>query len=163
MSANSGSHQPHPTTVSSSSNENNSSVRKKRVRFPLLANQQKEYRARVEQRMEGNILESKELQLKNQLERELELYWKIPMADDDDSMNEAEDPNNSLNFWLAQSNYLPFLSKVAMTIVTTPASSGAAEREFSKAGWLCSGRRNRLTGESLQSEVLLTCNLHTSW
>ena len=73
---------------------------------------------------------------------------------------EAEDPNNSLNFWLSQSNYLPFLSKVAMTIVTTPASSGAAEREFSKAGWLCSGRRNRLTGESLQSEVLLTCNLH---
>ena len=114
-------------------------------RFKLLAQKQKEHRERITERISENR-EPIELVVKHQLEKELELYWNIPAH--------TECP---LAFWMSPKNYLPLLSKIAFSILTTPASSGAAEREFSKAGWLCNNRRNRLE-KGLPIEVLLSCN-----
>lgn len=61
-------------------------------------------------------------------------------------------------FWLDNSSVYPFISKIAFTILATPATSCGSEREFSNAGWLCSGKRNKLTAKNLSAEVFLSCN-----
>ncbi len=111
----------------------------------------------MQNKISANAQEPEASQIKKKIEKELEQYW----------TTEAQDTETPLDFWMRQRNKiksdsdsLKLLSKIALTLLTTPASSGASEREFSKAGWLCDSKRNRLTGENLAAEVLLTCNRH---
>lgn len=128
--------------------------------FKLLAAKQKNFREKMKNQMSANAQEPEASQIKKKMEKELQQYW----------TTEAQDTESPLDFWIRQRNKikselsdsdsLKVLSKIALTLLTTPASSGASEREFSKAGWLCDSKRNRLTGENLAAEVLLTCNRH---
>jgi hAT family C-terminal dimerisation region len=68
---------------------------------------------------------------------------------------------NVIQFWEEHKSRFPMLAQVAFSILAIPASSGASERMFSKAGWLSGDRKNRLNGENFRSQVFLSGNLST--
>lgn len=97
--------------------------------------------------------------LRNQLDKERELYWSMAPPKPVLLPNGQRVIPSSLEFWCDNATVLPTLSKAAATLLSCPASSAGSEREFSIAGWLCGGRRNRLSGENLAAEVMLSSNI----
>ncbi len=72
-----------------------------------------------------------------------------------EAQSEHETP---LQFWKQKVAQYPELRKIALSLLAVPASSGASERMFSIAAWLCADRKNRLDGEHLRNQVFMTCN-----
>ena len=71
------------------------------------------------------------------------------------TMKRVGDP---IKYWVDRRNKYPQLAGVAIDYLTIPASSTPAERAFSTAGESTSGRRNRLEGKNLETEILLRKN-----
>ena len=65
-----------------------------------------------------------------------------------------------LTFWTENEKKYPKLALLAQDLLVTPASSTPIERVFSVAGYSSSGRRNRLAGSNLESEILIKTNKH---
>lgn len=61
------------------------------------------------------------------------------------------------DFWHSREHLYPLLSKVALDLISAPASEAYAERVFSVCGDLTAGKRNRLSA-SLQRRVMLRLN-----
>ena len=80
---------------------------------------------------------------------ELDAYMQLkPNKSDDDP----------LVFWTKNSHLYPKMSLIAQEVLSIPASSTLVERVFSVAGYCSSGRRNRLSGATLETEILLKTN-----
>ena len=75
-----------------------------------------------------------------------------------DSKRQLPEKADPLNFWIENEQIYPRLAPLAQDILVIPASSTPIERVFSKAGYATSGRRNRLSGQNLEREVLLKTN-----
>ncbi len=68
---------------------------------------------------------------------------------------------DTFDFWMKHKSEFPFLFEVAMTVLSTPATTAPVERIFSQAG-LCDGvksRRVNLSDKMLESEVMMNINL----
>lgn len=67
---------------------------------------------------------------------------------------------DALDWWIDRYNRKKesVLALVAIDILTAPASSAAAERVFSIAGEITTGKRNRLEKKKLEREILLRKN-----
>ena len=66
-------------------------------------------------------------------------------------ISEDVDP---LQFWVSEETNYPLLSIVAVDILSIPASSAPIERVFSTAREATTGKRNRLTHQNLEQEVI---------
>lgn len=55
------------------------------------------------------------------------------------------------------------MSDVAFDILTISASSAPIEREFSTAGHVSAGKRNRISGQNFEREVLIKKNKSFLW
>jgi hypothetical protein len=64
----------------------------------------------------------------------------------------------AIEFWQAREPGYPQLSKVALDLISAPASQAYTERMFSVCGDLTAGKRNRMTS-SLERRVFLRANL----
>ena len=63
----------------------------------------------------------------------------------------------AIEFWNAREAGYPLLSKVALDLISAPASQAYTERVFSFCGDLTAGKRNRMT-RSLERRVFLRMN-----
>lgn len=63
----------------------------------------------------------------------------------------------AIAFWQARETGYPLLSKVALDLISAPASQAYTERMFSVCGDLTAGKRNRMT-RSLERRVFLRAN-----
>ena len=66
---------------------------------------------------------------------------------------------DTLKFWKTQQLHLPVLATLSVWILALQASSAASERVFSITGIMNSKLRNRLSGESIESQVLVRSNV----
>lgn len=66
---------------------------------------------------------------------------------------------NPLDFWKKHSQTFPILCKLALKFLCVPATSVPSERVFSKAGFLCNQRRNRLAPKKLDEIIFLNKNI----
>lgn len=87
------------------------------------------------------------------ISRELEHFLEMDIP-----KNSETDYIDPVVFWKQHASTFPHLLKVALTLCAIPASSGESERLFSAAGWLCNGKKNRLTKLNLAAKVFLCCN-----
>lgn len=71
----------------------------------------------------------------------------------------TEDP---ITWWLSLEKDVPFLSQIAIKLMTIPASSAASERNWSDFGYIHNIRRNRLTNENVFKLVSIYSNLRLS-
>ena len=71
------------------------------------------------------------------------------------TLSEKEDP---ITFWLNNESTYPLLSSLAVDLLCIPASSAPVERTFSTAGESTCGRRNRLSDQNLEREILIRRN-----
>ena len=69
-----------------------------------------------------------------------------------------EDTFDPFDFWIKSSHRYPKLAPIAQDLLVIPASSTPIERVFSAAGYASSGRRNRLGGRTLETEVFIKTN-----
>lgn len=74
------------------------------------------------------------------------------------SKSQLPEKADPLDFWIKNEQRYSKLAPLAQDILVIPASSTPIERVFSKAGYATSGRRNRLSGQNLEREVLLKTN-----
>ena len=81
---------------------------------------------------------------------ELQQYLTSPLAPED---------INPLHYWRKYKMQFPGLSKLARKYLSSPATSAASERAFSKAGLVYSDQRKRLQGEKAEMILLLNANL----
>lgn len=63
-----------------------------------------------------------------------------------------------LSFWKDHGGTYPNLTLLAQDIFAIPATSASVERVFSQASIAINGRRNRLSGEQFECEVMLKTN-----
>uniref|UniRef100_A0A3Q1GY77 HAT C-terminal dimerisation domain-containing protein n=1 Tax=Acanthochromis polyacanthus TaxID=80966 RepID=A0A3Q1GY77_9TELE len=68
------------------------------------------------------------------------------------------DTDNALVFWTKNRDRFPQLHKLALKVLTVPASSAPVERVFSRGGIIMRPHRARLGHKMLQSLMLLKCN-----
>lgn len=68
------------------------------------------------------------------------------------------DTDNALVFWAKNHARLPQLHKLAMKVLSVPASSAPVERVFSRGGIIMRPHRARLGHKMLQSLIFLKCN-----
>lgn len=66
---------------------------------------------------------------------------------------------DTLKFWKTQQLHLPVLANLSVWILALQASLAASERVFSITGIMNSKLRNRLSGESIESQVLVRSNV----
>ena len=66
------------------------------------------------------------------------------------------------NFWKAREPSYPLLTKVALDLLSAPASQAYTERLFSVCGDLTAGKRNRMT-TALERRVFLKVNSKYMW
>ena len=92
------------------------------------------------------------------VEKEIDSYWNCSPPKAIVGPDGKKFMPSPFLFWIEQAVMYPSLSKIAFSILATTATSGGSEREFSNAGWLGSGRRNKLSEKNLASEVFLSCN-----
>ncbi|KAI0560973.1 hypothetical protein FGB62_95g0103 [Gracilaria domingensis] len=64
-----------------------------------------------------------------------------------------------LSWWRSRQSVYPNLSVVARSVLGNPSSSAQIERDFGDAGWLLSGRRNRIDAAFVDMSLFLHCNL----
>ena len=83
-------------------------------------------------------------------EQELERYM--------ESMPSLGDDDDPLAFWVEQKDFYPLLSALAVDIMSIPGSSAPVERIFSTAGEATTGKRNRLSHNNLEREILIRKN-----
>jgi hypothetical protein len=69
--------------------------------------------------------------------------------------NETITPSNVLTWWKENGNEFPFVSQVAMKLLSIPTSSASAERSFSKARDTITYRRNRLKSKNVNDLLTL--------
>ena len=67
---------------------------------------------------------------------------------------------DALDFWVQNEEKYPDLAPVAFDLLTIPATSTPIERVFSTAGFVSTGRRNKLSARRLEREVLIKKNKH---
>ena len=72
--------------------------------------------------------------------------------------NESED--DPIVLWTKNCHLYPKMSLIAQEVLSIPASSTLIERVFSVAGYSSSGKRNRISGVTLETETLLKTNKH---
>ena len=92
------------------------------------------------------------------IEEELLDYFNLVSRMSSNLPTSATPMQDSIDFWLDNAERFPFLRNLAYNVLGIPASSAAAEHEFSASGWHTLGRKNRTTGETLSAKVFLTCN-----
>ncbi|XP_045026298.1 uncharacterized protein LOC123470261 [Daphnia magna] len=92
------------------------------------------------------------------IEEELLDYFNLVSRMSSNLPTSATPMQDSIDFWKDNAERFPFLKNLAYNVLSIPASSAAAEREFSASGWHTLGRKNRTTGETLSAKVFLTCN-----
>ena len=68
------------------------------------------------------------------------------------------DDNDPLSFWIQNQEKYPAMASVAFDVLTIPGSSAPVERVFSTAGHATMGKRNRLTDQNLEREVIIRKN-----
>jgi hypothetical protein len=71
----------------------------------------------------------------------------------------TEDP---ITWWSSLEKDVPFLSQIAIKLMTIPASSAASERNWSDFGYIHNIKRNRLTNENVFKLVSIYSNLRLS-
>lgn len=69
-----------------------------------------------------------------------------------------QDGFDPYDFWNKNCSQYPKLAPIAQDLLVVPASSTPIERVFSAAGYASSGRRNRLGGNTLETEVFIKTN-----
>ena len=93
---------------------------------------------------------SQQMAVNDPVTDEIESYLKENYA--------LDEHDNPLEFWKVHTNRYPALSALAQDVLVIPATSAPVERVFSQAGIACGGKRNRLAGKQLESEVMLKIN-----
>lgn len=68
------------------------------------------------------------------------------------------DTDNALVFWDKNQDRFPQLHKLALKVLSVPASSAPVERVFSRGGIIMRPHRARLGHKMLQSLMFLKCN-----
>ena len=74
-------------------------------------------------------------------------------------LDELPEETNALAYWLDNESQYPSLSKVALDLISAPASQAYVERIFSLCGDLTARKRNRCK-KSLECRVFLKVNSH---
>ena len=74
------------------------------------------------------------------------------------SLQNTEQPQNLLQFWLFHLETLPYLSKIALRILLQPASSAASERIFSKAKRIQGSLRLAMNPRKVSDAVMIVSN-----
>ena len=97
------------------------------------------------------ISQNKEIASTTSEEQEVDLFIQQIKSNPPDVMD-------ALDFWVKSESLFPVLSKLACDVLVVPASSAPVERTFSIAGNACIGKRNRLSGNNLEREVLINNN-----
>jgi hypothetical protein len=64
---------------------------------------------------------------------------------------------SSAEYWISHEHIYPLLSKVALDLISAPASQAYTERVFSVCGDMTAGKRNRLAS-GLERRVFLKMN-----
>lgn len=75
-----------------------------------------------------------------------------------DAAERLPEEENPMSFWLKNALKYPALSELAFEILTIPATSAPVERLFSQASIAAGGKRNRLSSENLEREVMVKVN-----
>ena len=88
------------------------------------------------------------------------LWFDIKKSDELDrylvmEMNKPSLSNDPLEFWKAQSENMPFLSRYAKQIHSIPATAASVERQFSAAGLVLNDRRTNLNPNHLDNILLI--------
>ena len=65
---------------------------------------------------------------------------------------------DAITFWMELESSYPNLSHFAKDLMMVPASSTPVEHTFSVAGYCCIGKRNQLTNQNLEREILIKTN-----
>ena len=76
-----------------------------------------------------------------------------------DSLKPEDISDNALEFWNYNRKCMPDLHKLAMTVLSIPASSAQVERAFSRGGIIFSSHRRRLSAHKLSMLIFLKCNI----
>lgn len=74
------------------------------------------------------------------LEKEIKLFMEMKITEADVKFYATK----PLEYWKRESTRFPTLAKLTTSLLIIPASSGSSERMFSKAGWMCALRLNRV-------------------
>jgi hypothetical protein len=75
----------------------------------------------------------------------------------EETIQRAKD--NLFQWWVSEREHFPVLYQIAVSVLVVPASSAAAERQFSLAKRIYTDKRNQLKPNKLQALVLLADNL----
>ena len=97
------------------------------------------------------ISQYKEIASTTSEEQEVDLFIQQRKSNPPDVMD-------VLDFWVKSESLFPVLSKEVCDLLVVPASSGPVKRTFSIAGNACIGKRNWLSGNNLEREVLIKYN-----
>ena len=76
-----------------------------------------------------------------------------------ESISEEAD-NDCLDFWNSHAKVYPRIYKVAMRVLSVPATSAPVERVFSHGGIIMRPHRARLSDTNLSRLIFLKCNGH---
>lgn len=63
----------------------------------------------------------------------------------------AEEKDDPIKWWIARKTTYPHLWRMALDLLSIPATSTPSERMFSRAGEMYSSRRSRLRGDAAQA------------
>lgn len=91
--------------------------------------------------------------IRTRIDDEIRLYrgLKVPMVENYINFN-------LLNWWQTNELKFPILTRFSRFIHSIPATSAAAERSFSSAGYIYSERRSRMKPDTLSSMLTLQSN-----
>ena len=78
-------------------------------------------------------------------------------------IEEQEGLLSTLQYWSHHSGKYPSISKLAMTVLTVPASSAPVERVFSHGGIIMRPHRARISSKLLEMLMFLKCNENVSF
>ena len=90
---------------------------------------------------------------------EMRKYFEDLEDDEDGSITTS---TTALRFWKMRQGKYPALSKLALILLTVPASSAPVERVFSSGGILMRPHRARLSSAMLEKLIFLKCNMKLS-
>jgi hypothetical protein len=79
------------------------------------------------------------------------------LSDYADDLRLASINTSSAQYWISLEQKYPLLSKVALDLISAPASQAYTERVFSVCGDITAGKRNRLAS-GLERRVFLKMN-----
>lgn len=85
----------------------------------------------------------------------LSSIYKKKDPNQDPRQTESED-TDVLSWWILHTTHFPQLSKMALEILSIPATSVPSEQAFSKSGNLITKRRNRLGNKTIRASMCLS-------